>query len=207
MNDAALDTEKSWSEFQIRLRRYVSGRVEAAWADDVVGDILLRLTEHRASLEQTTNPLAWMYKVAANVITDHYRRRAAEDRAMQRAAAEAETEASQAAQGIEEDNALERDLAQCLIPFVQDLPSNYAEALIVTELQGLTQAKAAAALGLSLSGMKSRVQRGRVLLKLRLLRCCDVELDRRGRVMDVRPRSWSAQADCACRTDRGHAEG
>ena len=36
--------------------------------------------------------------------------------------------------------------------------------------------------------MKSRVQRARALLKRRLLECCDFEMDRRGGVIDMRPR-------------------
>ena len=41
------------------------------------------------------------------------------------------------------------------------------------------QAEAAGRLGLPVSGMKARVQRGRKQLKDLLLDCCDVELDRR----------------------------
>ena len=203
MSDAALGTELAWSEFQTRLRGYVASRVEAAWADDVVGDILLRLVEHQGSLRRARNPLAWTYRVAANVIADHYRRRAAESRALQLAGAEAE--ASLPAPGVDDGEAVQQGLAQCLLPFVLALPPKYAEALILTELQGLSQAAAAAPLGLSLSGMKSRVQRGRALLKQRLLRCFEFELDRRGRVMDVRPRGTSALAACGSGTDQRHA--
>ena len=39
-------------------------------------------------------------------------------------------------------------------------------------------------LGLSLSGAKSRVQRARRMLREVLLKCCRVELDRRGGVVD-----------------------
>ena len=48
------------------------------------------------------------------------------------------------------------------------------------ELEGLTQQTAAKRMGLSLSGMKSRVQRGRARLKQMLDDCCLIELDRRG---------------------------
>jgi RNA polymerase sigma-70 factor, ECF subfamily len=58
---------------------------------------------------------------------------------------------------------------------------------MLTELDGLTQASAAAQLGLSSSGMKSRVQRGRDELKELLTACCEIELDRRGGVRSYRP--------------------
>ena len=43
-------------------------------------------------------------------------------------------------------------------------------------------------LGLSVSGMKARVQRGRQQLRDLLLECCEVQLDRRRQVTDVRSR-------------------
>lgn len=46
----------------------------------------------------------------------------------------------------------------------------------------MTQA-AAERLGLSVPGAKSRVQRGRACLRAMLLRCCEIETDRRGRVV------------------------
>ena len=78
---SADDEHLRWSEFQSRLRRYVATRVDSPWADDVTSDILLRLLKNRHRLEQAHNPSAWAYRVAANAITDHYRRRAVESRA------------------------------------------------------------------------------------------------------------------------------
>ncbi|MFO0634577.1 MAG: TauD/TfdA family dioxygenase [Nannocystaceae bacterium] len=69
------------------------------------------------------------------------------------------------------------------------LPSPYREALTLTELEGLTQREAAQMLGVSLSGMKSRVQRGRVQLRRALEGCCDIAVDARGRVIAYTPRS------------------
>ena len=51
-----------------------------------------------------------------------------------------------------------------------------------------TQQAAAERMGISLSGMKSRVQRGRKQLKQLLDECCLIELDRRGGVRGVEVR-------------------
>jgi hypothetical protein len=71
----------------------------------------------------------------------------------------------------------------------EQLPEAYREALTLTELGGLSQRDAAARAGLSLSGMKSRVQRGRAKLTELLLRCCEVELDVRRRAVGFEARS------------------
>ena len=78
------------------------------------------------------------------------------------------------------------------------LPEPYRRAVTLTELDGLTQKDAAERLGLSLSGMKSRVGRGRGKLKELLLGCCNVELDSRGAVVDYEHRSGKTCGDCGC---------
>jgi RNA polymerase sigma-70 factor, ECF subfamily len=75
------------------------------------------------------------------------------------------------------------------------LPSPYKEALTLTELQGVTQLAAAKLLGLSTSGMKSRVQRGREKLRELLESNCNIALDVRGGVIACEPRE---KADCSC---------
>ena len=53
-------------------------------------------------------------------------------------------------------------------------------------------------MGTSLSGMKSRVQRGRKQIKDMLLACCRMELDRHGGVVDFAPRDNDS---CSVRDD------
>jgi RNA polymerase sigma-70 factor (ECF subfamily) len=89
---------------------------------------------------------------------------------------------------------LRGELARCLTPLVERLPASYREALVLTEVEGATQAEAAARLGLSVSGMKTRVQRARGRLKDLLLDCCHVELDRRRGVTGYRSR----RGPCEC---------
>ena len=75
---------------------------------------------------------------------------------------------------------------------IDSLAPAYREALVLVDLNGLTQQAAAKRLGLSLSGVKSRVQRGRRQLRCRLEACCVVEFDRRGGIVDYVVRGESA---------------
>ncbi len=183
------------------MRRYVGGRVDPAWADDVTGDIFLRLLQRRESLAQARDPLAWTYRVASNVIADHHRRRSVERRTLERLGAE--TAAPDSDPGARDHEAVRTDLEACLLPFARELPPKYAEALLLTYFRGISQVEAAQRLGLSVSGMKSRVQRARAMLKRQLMDCCDFELDRRGGVIDMRRRE---AAHCG-NTAGGHAAG
>jgi len=77
---------------------------------------------------------------------------------------------------------------------MEQLPALSREALVLTDIDGLTQAVAATALGLSISGMKSRVQRARLQLRALLVACCPIDLDARGAILDYMPPTRS----CGC---------
>lgn len=62
-----------------------------------------------------------------------------------------------------------------LRPMIDELPLKYRKPLLMADIEGKTQQEVAAALGLSLSGAKSRVQRGRAMLGELLQRCCAIE--------------------------------
>jgi RNA polymerase sigma-70 factor (ECF subfamily) len=72
---------------------------------------------------------------------------------------------------------------------IGELPDPYREAVQLVEVDGMSQKDAADRLGLSVSGAKSRVQRGRERLRRMLAKCCHVELDRRGNAVDYKARS------------------
>ena len=77
-------------------------------------------------------------------------------------------------------------------------PSPYREAITLTELEGRTQREAAEMLGISLSGMKSRVQRGRAKLRAMLEACCEIAVDARGKVIACEPRAAGSKPRGCC---------
>ncbi len=52
--------------------------------------------------------------------------------------------------------------------------------MLLSEIKGLKQAEVAKILNISLSGAKSRIQRGRNLLKEGFIACCDYQLNESG---------------------------
>lgn len=86
------------------------------------------------------------------------------------------------------DVELRAELAGCLHPMIERLSQDYRHAITLVEIDGLTQQAAAKQMGISLSSMKSRIQRGRKQLKQMLNDCCVIELDRRRTVVDYEVR-------------------
>lgn len=184
-------------DLEAKLRPYVARRVRAAAdVDDVVQEVFVRMQRGISGLRDDERFGAWVYQVARSAIADH-RRAAAKHRVVDATGAEEEPVAAEDADPL----AVEEELAGYLAPFVAALPSPYREALTLTELEGLTQKQAAEMLGVSLSGMKSRVQRGRALLRRSLEDCCHIALDARGRVVSCEPRPDGKLPDGCCADD------
>ena len=189
------DSQSVWEDFHGRLRSFVSRRVkQPADAEDVVQEIFLRIHRNLSTVKDEARLPAWIFKIARNAIVDYFRKNArsaeglAEDFDLP-----APTEQS------EIDCSALKELAHCLEPMIEALPESYRHAIHLTELKGVAQSKAAKQTGLSVSGMKTRVQRARRKLKTMLLQCCEIELDNRRGVVAYQRRSNDC---CPCVADR-----
>jgi RNA polymerase sigma-70 factor (ECF subfamily) len=177
-----LDTTALWVQFRGHLRAFVSRRVaDGADVEDIVQWVFLRLHESQASLKRTERVHAWLYRTARRAIADYYRTRSRRREQPSGHTSDLESLATRA-DGEAGDEAGLRQAAECIAPLVEDLPLPYREAIVVADLQDVRLAEAARDAGVSLSGMKSRVQRGRQRLKQMLLDCCQVALDTRNRI-------------------------
>lgn len=196
MIDAA--ARGAWQNLAAKLRPFVARRVHAdADIDDIVQDVFLRMQRGLGALRDDDRFGPWVYQVARSAIASHHRR------AAKHLVVDSDETADVAAVEDEgDDRAVERELASYIAPFVAMLPSPYREALTLTELEGLTQKEAAEMLGITLSGMKSRVQRGRRQLRGALEDCCHIALDVRGRVVSCEPRpDGKLPASCCVRPE------
>ena len=176
------------------VRHYVRHRVDdPATQDDLVQEILLRVHDRRQQLRDDERVTAWVRRIASSVVADHYRRR-------RPAEALPEVLPAPPPEHAPDERSL---LAAWAAATVSQLDPPYREVLTRTELQGLTQREVAEQLGLTLPAVKARVRRGRAELLRRLERCCHVELDHRGSLVDYAPRSPCAAAVCCPPGDEG----
>ncbi len=192
MIDTAM--QGAWGELTNKLRPFIARRVAPADTDDVLQEVLLRMQRALPDLRDDERFGPWAYRVTRSAIVDHQRARARRVPLLSGVPGEVERCAES-----HDDYPAEEELATYVSQFVSMLPSPYREALTLTELEGLTQREAAEMVGLSLSGMKSRVQRGRQLLRGALEDCCRIALDARGRVIGCEPRPDGKLPGCACK--------
>ena len=190
----AQDSEQLWEAFAPPLRAFLARRVPAGVeADDLLQDVFVRVVKHLGSLRSTERPEAWLFQIARNALRDSLRARQRKDGRTDPLEIDLPAETDTAAVRRSEE-----ELAPCLTPMIQRLPEPYRSAIEWTSVQGLTQAEAASQAGISLSGMKSRVQRGRDQLRQMLVRCCEISVDVRGGVSDFHQRSADACGGDSC---------
>lgn len=173
-------TDAIWTRLSADLRRFIRRRVaDEHVADDLLQETFVRVHRNLPTLQEADRLAAWVYQIARNVIHDHHR------------------QATKTTLALVDDPTDETDdrlsclksrAGEWLEEMVRQLPDGYREAVQLSEIDGLPQQEVADRLGLSLSGAKSRIQRGRVMLKGVLEQCCHFEFDRRGNVMDYEPK-------------------
>lgn len=180
-----LQTEAVWELLSARLRAFIRSRVENEHvAEDILQETFLRIHQRLGTLADEERIEAWVYRIARNLLADHYRARGRR----RDAPLEGEPLERLAEPDPSNQNA---QVAGWLPAAIEELPERYREALRLFELEGVSQADIARRLGLSLSGAKSRVQRGREKLEQALERCCRFDVDRRGNVLSCEPKGPS----------------
>ncbi|HLL24061.1 MAG TPA: sigma-70 family RNA polymerase sigma factor [Kofleriaceae bacterium] len=170
-----------WSDVAARLRPFVARRVPPSEIDDVVQDVLVRMHRGFPALRDDDRFAAWMFQVARNAIVDKVRTTA------RTPVANADIDETPALPA-DDDREAATALAGCVSLFVAQLPAPYREALTLVELEGRTAKQAAEMIGISVSGMKSRVQRGRAQLRALFEECCEIAVDVRGKPTRFSPR-------------------
>ena len=177
--DRATD-EALLADLRARLAGFIARRIaDPHAAEDVAQEVIVRIHRGIGTLRDDERLDAWAYQVARNAIADHHRAAAT---AREVAAADDVAEAPSPEPGEDEGDA-RGEIARCLAPMVARLAPDYREALELTDLGSLTQAAAAERVGLSVPGMKTRVQRARAQVREQLLACCEVATDARSRVV------------------------
>ena len=187
------ETEAIWRMLSDRLRQFIRTKVSAAAdAEDILQNVFLRIHQNVGRLRDSDRLEPWVFQIARNAIADHFRK--------SRPGPLDETVEPALPTGDTSDN-LNGEVADCLGKLIEQLPDSLQRAVKLYEQEGVSQQEIAARESISVSGAKSRVQRGRKHLRDLLEQCCQFQFDRHGNVL-----AWqqtltdnvpSGQCDCA----------
>lgn len=155
MNPSCQIVAPVFQEYRDILTRYIKSRVsDPVDGEELLSEVMMKIYDNCEKLEGIRNTEAWLVTIARNTITDYFRNKQKNPPV-----------------GISADLAEEHsdnfyhELEACVPSLIQKLPEKYALPLAAYELKGIPQRKLAVDYGMSESGLKSRVQRGRKMLK------------------------------------------
>lgn len=147
-----------------RFLRFLRKRVGSRdAAEDILQSAFVRSLEKGRGLRAQESSVAWFYRVLRNALTDHYRRQAAEGRALKgRAATHPDGH----------DAELERTVCACIEDLIGTLKPEYAEILRKVDLEGAAIRDLAAREGIKPNNAMVRLHRARKALHGRLVQSC-----------------------------------
>ncbi len=169
-------TENIWNEYHDRLFAFIKGRVSDDATEDILQDVFVKIHTRIDSLQESEKLESWLYQVTRNTILDYYRSKRPTE----------ELPAWIEQPQPDEPDTIRHELSQCLAPMIDRLPDTYRLAVHQSEIEGKTQREVAEREGISVSGAKSRVQRGRSVLKGMLHECCEFELSKNRQLIDFK---------------------
>jgi len=169
------NTADIWNEFSGQIKGYLLSKVKQEDdAEDLLQEIFIKIHSSLGNLNDEKKLAPWIYQIVRNSLTDHYRKNGLPT---------SEFDEESSVPSDTPEDSLYSDLSGCLNVFIDRLPEKYREPLILSDIKGMKQKEIAELMNLSYSGLKSRVQRGRDMIKSMFMECACVTHDKNGKVV------------------------
>lgn len=168
------DTGQIWEEFSGRVRSHLLRKMRNKGdVDDLMQDIFIKIHSHLPHLRKREKLSSWIYRIAENTLNDYYRKNPGRETEFdENKSAHENADAEDPLSGIE----------GCLEAFIARLPEKYREPLVMSDVDGISQKEIAEKMDISYSGLKSRVQRGREMIKEMFVECCKLSVGKDGKL-------------------------
>jgi RNA polymerase sigma-70 factor (ECF subfamily) len=138
-----------------------------ATADDIIQIAYMRAIEQASELRSDESAVAWFYRILRNAVIDHYRHRAAEDRALERWANELLTQP-------EPNIATHEIVCQCIDKVIQHLKPSYRKIIRDIDLTEQSLDTFAKTEGITTGNATVRLHRARQALRKQLIATCSI---------------------------------
>ena len=167
------DVPALWQEHKNELRNFILNRVkDQDLTNDILQDVLMKVYNFCISKSGVRNIRSWLFQIAQNTITDHYRNQSKFTNLDNLTEIE-----------YEDQNLAFSEATNYILPMLEFLPKEYAVPLKFSDIDNMKQADIAQKLNLSLSATKSRIRRARQLLNAEFITCCHFKTDKQGNLI------------------------
>ena len=165
----ACNTEELYTSNRQRLLSLIQSKVhDSQKAEDLLHDSFEKIDTCCAEGCVCESPRSYLFRTALNTVMDFFKKRKKENIT--------ETNLELISDEITKEPRLlhdeKCDLIDCINDLLKDMSEENRQAFTMVDIEQRSQVEVAEELGLSISTLKSRVQRTRKVLKQKLENCC-----------------------------------
>ena len=142
-------------------------------AEDVTQDVLLQVVRKLDTFRGESNVTTWLHRVTVNAALAHRRKRANREHREAHDPLDLFTEHGYHARSVKpwsatpDRLALKRETTELIEKAISELPELYRDVYVLADVEGMANQDIGEMLGLSLAAVKSRLHRGRLLMRAR----------------------------------------
>ncbi len=178
------DIVNIWNDLNKALVNFINQKIKnTEISKDISQDVFIKVFSKIDTLKNKDKIIPWIYQITRNEINSYFRKQ----------------EFGQEIEVVDKSDILDENLtiefSKCIQPMINSLPLKYQEAIKMTEIEGVSQKELAKSLNISYSGAKSRVQRGREILKSLLQQCCTISSDKYGNITNYTNKNCDKDCD------------
>lgn len=189
--DSFPDFSAIYDAYHERVLAYVARLIGRDQAADVAQEVFLKIARSLNTHVDPTRLTPWVYAIALNTVRDTVRRRASriDSATCGGEGADRLSSVADSRAATPEEVVVRNEMVGCYLEYVKQLPRDYYEVYVLSELEDLSNAEIARRLALPLSTVKIRLHRARARLYDALRRDCQSYYNERGELMgEPKPR-------------------
>lgn len=170
---------------------YIKKRVNNSEdAEDLTQEVFLKLS--KTDIDSIKNISNWVYTIAKNSITDYYRKKKVIVEELNDYSIENNSDNGKAI----------KEMSSCVMTFIQQLPEDYQEIMILSEIEEIPQKEIAQQLQLNYVTVRSKIQRGRKKMKALFTQCCSIDQGTRGSILGYEYLNKDKNCGCSENTEK-----
>ncbi len=185
MSGEEKDFASMYDTYYLKIVGYLRRIVGEAEAEDVAQETFVKAAKALDGFRGESSLATWLYRIATNAATDHLRKPDSRQTTL-------------ITDGVPDDDSpgsgetipdnerpvldtllIRKDMNECIRGVVDGLPENYRSVLVLSELEGMTNAEISQILCISLDTVKIRLHRARIRLRKELESKCNFYHDDR----------------------------
>jgi RNA polymerase sigma-70 factor (ECF subfamily) len=147
---------------------FLQKRIQSkAAAEDILQAAFVRSLEKGGSVRDEESVVAWFYRILRNAVIDHYRQQGSAHRVSEQLVTHLENHQ-------EPDDVFKGEICQCVVALLDNVKSEYREAIQAIDLNDGSLADLAAKAGITSNNAAVRVHRAREALRKQVTTACGI---------------------------------